>query len=130
MGWSNSTLNTLEAVEIFITGILTDFTNLKMQRVLGQHASCGTKSIKTVKLAPVKNTREGELLQSLHFPFVCASVHVCVCFCSHGQKYGARIVLLPSILSYIRKKKKPHDLKSYTLLGYKTLGDRRKGLCN
>ena len=28
------TLNTLKAVEIFITGILTDFTNLKMQRLL------------------------------------------------------------------------------------------------
>lgn len=54
LGWSNSTLNTFKAVEIFITGILTDFTNLKMQWVLGKHANWGTKSIKTVKLAPVK----------------------------------------------------------------------------
>lgn len=32
LGWSNSILNTIKAVEIFITGILTDFTNLEMQR--------------------------------------------------------------------------------------------------
>lgn len=57
LGQSHITLNTLRAAEIFITGILTDFTNLKMQRVLGKHANRGTKSIKTVNLAPVKGEK-------------------------------------------------------------------------
>lgn len=36
-----------------------------MQWVLGKHANWGTKSIKTVKLAPLKGDGEWELLQTL-----------------------------------------------------------------
>lgn len=80
-----------------------------------------------MRLAPVKDTRERKLLQPLQAFFFFFFLRICVC--SDRQKYGIRIVLLPLIFSYMRKKK-PHALKSDTVLGHKTLGDRRKGLCN
>lgn len=80
--WSNSTLNTLKDVEIFITGILMDFTNLKMQRVLGKHANRGTKSIKTVKLAPVKGNGRERLLPTLLFWFFFLRVCLCLDGCN------------------------------------------------
>lgn len=89
LGWSNHTLNAFKAVEIFITGILTDLTNLKMQRFLGKHANWGTKSIKTAKLAPVKQNREWELLRVFAF---CLFDFFCWClFLLNWLKYRASV---------------------------------------